>query len=207
MSVSPLVLAERPRRARVVRPPSQRAAARRLRRTAPHTTAATWTRAGLPGRARASAGVPLGEALVSLLVVALLWVPAYVASGRAAWSLLGAGASLLVAAYLLRARRVLIGDGWVAVRQVGRFHVATVDHVKHLELRPSQKGGVLCVHTDDGRCMRLRRAEVARPEVNEALRAMAGSGTGTRDPRVEELLSLTHDESRTRHRYLADAVA
>lgn len=199
-------LATRPRRTRSVRVPTQRAAARSLRRTATRTTGASWTRAGLPGRPRATAGVPLSESLVSLFVVALLCVPVAVYSGFATWSLLVAGAAILLASGLLWARRVVVGDRFVAVRQLGRYHVANVDNVRHLELRPSQHGGVLCVHTDDGRVMRLRRAEVARPQVNEALRAMAGLGAQTRDPRVEDLLDLTHDDSRIRHRYLADAV-
>lgn len=129
-----------------------------------------------------------------------------VVSGWAPWAWITGGISLVVGAALLRVRRVLLGEDWVAVRQIGRFHIATVDHVKHLELRPSEHGGVLCLHTDDGRCMRLRRVEVIKPEVNAALRELAGRGNGTHDSRVEELLMLTHDDSRIRHRYLADAV-
>ena len=199
-------LATRPRRAKVQRPPSARAAARAVRRTAPPTTGHTWTRSGLPGYPRASAGVPWSESLGSLIALALLVVPVWVWTQGAAWVLLAGGLALAVASYLLWARRVVVGDRFVAVRQLGRYHVATVDHVRHLELRPSQRGGVLCLHTDDGRCMRLRRTEVAVPEVNAALRDLAGCAGGTRDALCEHLLSLPHEETRVRHRYLADAV-
>ena len=57
------VLPERPRRAVVKREPTQRSAARALRRTAAPTTGRTWSRAGLPGYPKASAGVPLPESL------------------------------------------------------------------------------------------------------------------------------------------------
>ncbi len=208
MTVAPLQppLASRPRRPRRAPEPTQREAARALRRTVPPTTGRSWTRGGMPGPVRASARVPLSEALASLFVVALLFVPVAVWTQGAAWVPVTAAAALLVAGYLLWARRVLVGDGYVAVRQVGRFHIATADHVRHLELRPSPHGGVLCLHTDDGRCMRLRRCEVSQPDINAALRLLAGTVDGTRDPRVEHLLGLEHAASRIRHRYLADAV-
>ncbi|HWG94278.1 MAG TPA: hypothetical protein VNU66_08655, partial [Mycobacteriales bacterium] len=59
---------------------------------------------------------------------------------------------------------------------------------------------------DDGRCMRLRRVEVADPQVGAALRALWTRAGGTHDPLVEDLLQLPHDGGRLRHRYLADAV-
>ncbi|MCW2776780.1 MAG: hypothetical protein JWN17_505, partial [Frankiales bacterium] len=187
-------------------PPTQRAAARQLRRTATPTTGRTWLRSRLPGRSVARAGVPLSEALTSLLVVALAFVPVVVWTQGAAGAFVALAASLVVLGHVLWARRVVVGTSWVAVRQLGRYHVATVDHVQHLELRPSQHGGVLCLHTDDGRCMRLRRVEVARPDVNAALRELAARHGGTRDSRAQELLGLPHDASRLRHRYLADAL-
>lgn len=204
MTAAPLPA--RPRRARVPRVPTQREAARALRRTAAPTTGRTWTRTGLPGYPVARAGVPWSESLTSLGIVALLFVPLFVWTEGSAWVLVTGGIAVLAASYLLWARRVLVGRRYVAVRQLGRYHVATVDHLRHLELRPSQHGGVLCLHTDDGRCMRLRRSEVARPEVNAALQQLAALHEGTRDPRVEHLLELPHEETRIRHRYLADAL-
>lgn len=200
------VLPQRPRRAVVRREPTQRAAARALRRTATPTTGRTWLRSGLPGYPRASAGVPLGESLSSLLIVGLAFVPVFVWTQGSPGAFVALGVALAVMSYVLWARRVVVGDDFVAVRQLGRYHVATVDHVKHLELRPSQHGGVLCLHTDDGRCMRLRRVEVADPAVNAALRNLAARHSGTFDSRCEALLGLPHEESRLRHRYLADAV-
>ena len=200
------VLPQRPRRAVVPRAPTQRTAARALRRTATPTTGRTWLRSGLPGRPRAVMGVPVSESLSSLLIVALGLVPVFGWTQASASAFLTLAVALAVMTYVLWARRVVVGEDFIAVRQAGRYHVATVDHVRHLELRPSQHGGVLCLHTDDGRCMRLRRVEVADPTVNAALRELAARHVGTFDSRSEALLGLPHEEARLRHRYLADAV-
>ncbi len=189
-------LPTRPRRAKVRREPTRAQAARALRRSAPRTTGATWTRGGLPGYPRASAGVPWSESLTSLFIVALLFVPLAVGHAARPWVPVAAGRALVVASYLLWARRVLVGEHYVAVRQVGRYHVATVDHVRHLELRPSQHGGVLCLHTDDGRCMRLRRAEVARPEIDAALRRCWPRGTRGPATRASSTCSTCRTRSR-----------
>ena len=205
-STTSTVLPTRPRRAVVRRAPTQRAAARALRRTATPTTGRTWLRSSLPGYPVARTGVPASEALSSLLIVALAFVPVFVWTQASPGAFVTRGVALVVMAYVLWARRVVVGDSWVAVRQLGRYHVATVDHVQHLELKPSQHGGVLCLHTDDGRCMRLRRVEVADPRVNAALRALAAKHGGTRDARAQELLGLPEDAARLRHRFLADAL-
>jgi hypothetical protein len=200
-----LPLERRPRRAKVTRPPSQRAASRALRRTATPTTGRTWLQSRLPEPVRAKAGVPVSESVSSCTAAALLFVPLglFVGAGPA----LVAGAVVVgLLAYVLWARRVVVGDTYVAVRQLGRYHVASVDHVKHLQLKPTQRGGVLCVHTDDGRCMRLRRVELTDPQVNAALRALWTRAGGTHDEQVAALLGLPHEERRIRHRYLADAV-
>ena len=200
------VLAQRPRRTVVKREPTQRAAARAVRRTADPTTGRTWVRSGLPGYPKASTGVPLAESLSSLAIVGVGFVPVFVWTQASPGAFVTLGVALVVMTYVLWARRVVVGEHYVAVRQLGRYHVATVDHVKHLEIKPSQHGGVLCLHTDDGRCMRLRRVEVADPAVDAALRELAARHEGTFDSRAKALLGLPHEESRLRHRYLADAV-
>lgn len=195
-------LAARPHRPRVHREPTQRAAARVVRRTAAVTTGRTWRRAEL-GDARASAGVPVSEAVASCTALALVFVPLALWVGLLPAVVAGAVA-VGALAYVLWARRVVVGDRWVAVRQLGRYHVATFDHLRHLELKPSQRGGVLCLHTDDGRCMRLRRVELTDPDIGAALREMWSGGAGTHDDRVAALLELPHEDGRIRHRYLAD---
>ena len=106
-------------------------------------------------------------------------------------------------AYVLWARRVVVGESYVAVRRLGRYHVATVDHVRHLELKPTQRGGVLCLHTDDGRCMRVRRTELRRPDVVRALTELCERQDGcTHDPLVAQLLGLPQEGDRVRHDYL-----
>lgn len=171
------------------------------------TTPVTWSRSRLPGPAVAQAGVPVSEAVVSLGVVVLVFgALAVVTRAWVVAAVLGA-VVLAAVAYVLWARRVVVGESYVAVRQLGRYHVASADRLRHLELKPSQHGGVLVLHTDDGRSMRLRQVEVARPEVNAALRAMADtSSDSTHDRRVEELLDLPYEEHRLRHRYAADLI-
>ena len=204
--LAPATLPTRPRRPKVDRPPSQRAAARALRRSAPPTTGRTWRRSRLPQPELAAAGVPFAEGAVSCALVGLLFVPVLLFAGFAPAAWVAAAVAVLAAGYVVSIRRVVVGPSYVAVRQLGRFHVATVTHVRHLELKPSSRGGVLCVHTDDGRCMRLRQAETRDPRLAAALRALSLRSDGTRDAQVERLLHLPRDERRLRHRYLADAV-
>lgn len=199
-----LPLARRPRRAVVRREPTPRAAARELRRTAAPTTARTWTRRGLPGAATATATATWPEVVLLVVAVGLLFVPVVLWTQAAAGTFVTLGVSLLVVAYLAWARRVVVGDGFMAVRQLGRYHVATADHVRHLELRAMQ-GGALCLHTDDGRRMVLRRVELEQDGVAAAMGALAGCGSSTRDRRVCAALGLEDDEERVLDRYLPRA--
>ena len=200
-----LPLSRRPRRERVLREPSPRTAARRLRRAAPRTTARTWTRRGLPGAATATARATTAEVLLALVVVALLSVPVLVWTQAAPGAFVALGVAASAVAYLAWARRVVVGADFVAVRQLGRYHVATADHVRHLELRAMQRGA-LCLHTDDGRRMVLRRIELEQDGVSEAMRALAGCGSSTRDRRVCAALGLEEDGDRLLDRYLPGAV-
>ena len=199
-----LPLARRPRRQVVRREPSPRAAARRLRRTAPRTTARTWTRGGLPGPAVGTAYATWAEVLMAAVIVGLLFVPVVVWTQAATGAFVALGVALAVVAYLAWARRVVVGEDFVAVRQLGRYHVATADHVRHLELRAMQ-GGALCLHTDDGRRMVLRRVELEQDGVAAAMRTLADCGSSTRDRRVCAALGLEDDEQRVLDRYLPTA--
>ena len=199
-----LPLPSRPRRPRVQREPTPRAAARSLRRTAPRTTTRTWRRAGLPGPALASAGARPAEVAFALLVVALLAVPVVVWTQAAPGAFVALALAVLAVAYLAWARRVVVGADFVAVRRFGAYHVASADHLRHLELRAMQ-GGTLCLHTDDGRCMRLRRSELEVDGVAAGLRELAGCGSSTRDRRVCALLGLAEQEDRLVDRYVPAA--
>jgi hypothetical protein len=198
-----LPLARRPRREVVRREPTPRAAARRLRRTAPRTTTRTWTRRALPGPATATAYATAAEVVFGLLVVGLLFVPVLVWTQAAPGAFVGLGVAVAAVAYLAWARRVVVGEDFVAVRQLGRYHVASADHVRHLELRAMQRGA-LCLHTDDGRRMLLRRVELEQDGVAEAMRVLAGCGSSTRDRRVCAALGIDEDE-RILDRYLPSA--
>jgi len=174
-----------------------------VRRSTTPTTSRAWRRRSLP-EVLASAGTPPAEAVLNCTMVALLFVPVLLFTGFSPVTFAVAGLAVAATAYILWARRVVVGESYVAVRQLGRYHVATVDHVRHLELKPSQRGGVLCLHTDDGRCMRVRRVELSRPEVSRALTELCDRHDGcTHDPLVAQLLGLPRDGDRIRHRYLA----
>src|SRR5687767_4564460 len=70
-----LPLPRRPRREKLDRGPSPRAAERALRRTATPTTGRTWLRSRLPEPVRAHAGVPVSESVSSCTAAALVFVP------------------------------------------------------------------------------------------------------------------------------------
>jgi hypothetical protein len=199
-----LPLPRRPRREVVRRQPTPRAAARQLRRTAQRTTTRTWTRRALPGPATATAYATVGEAVFGLVVVGLLFVPVLLWTQAATGAYVGLGLAVAAIAYLAWARRVVVGEDFVAVRQLGRYHVASADHVKHLELRAMQ-GGALCLHTDDGRRMVIRRVELEQDGVAEAMRSLADCGSSTRDSRVCAALGLEDGGERLLDRYLPSA--
>lgn len=199
-----LPLASRPRRTRVRREPTARAASRAVRRSTPRTTARTWRRSGLPGPVVATAGTRPVELALSVVVVLLLAVPLVVWTQGAPAASLTIAAALVVVGHLAWARRVVVGADYVAVRSVGRYHVAHTDHVRHLELR-AMHGGALCLHTDDGRSMRLRRPEVERPQVTAALRDLVDCSSSSVDPRVCAQLGVEVGEHRLLDRYVPAA--
>ncbi|HEU0103183.1 MAG TPA: PH domain-containing protein [Mycobacteriales bacterium] len=201
MTAQPLPLAKRPRRSTVQRPPSLADAERALRRTAAPTTTTRLRLGALGEGAVARAGVPVAEAVTSLLLVTVCFVPALVWSRAAPGMLIALAISLLATGYAIWARRLVVGEEFVAVRSVLRYRVAYVDHVRHLRLRPTQRGGQLCLHTDDGHCLRLRRVELDVPAVRDALRRLAGCGSSTRDPYTCDLLALEPDPARTLAQY------
>jgi hypothetical protein len=106
-------------------------------------------------------------------------------------------------AYLVWARRVVVGDDYLAMRQLGRYHVATIGHVTHWRVRPSQRGGVVVVLTDDEREMRVRHAEVTNPDVNAALHALLARSDSPPMAAIQHLLNV-EDSLHTRHRFIAD---
>ena len=67
------------------------------------------------------------------------------------------------------------------------------------------QGGALCLHTDDGRCMVLRRVELEQDGVAEAVRALADCGSSTRDRRVCAALGLEDGGERVLDRYVPSA--
>ena len=61
--------------------------------------------------------------------------------------------------------------------------------------------GALWLHTDDGRCMLLRRVELEQDGVAEAMGVLADCGSSTRDRRVCAALGLDDDGERVLDRY------
>lgn len=191
MTQRSLPLTTRPRRPVVRRPPTLAQESYALRRSAAQTTRSCRSRSCLPGPVVAQAGIPAVEAVAYLLLVVVALLPVVVISQADPRALLTSVFALTAAGAILWARRVVVGDDYVAVRSLLRYHVASTSHVRHLELRPTQRGGALCLHTDDGHCVRLRRAEIDGPAVLGALRALAGCSDSTRDRLTRCLLDLS----------------
>lgn len=165
-----------------------------------------WRQSRLPAPPSAEAGVPLSEGVASVLIGAFAYVPVALATDYAPWNYLVAAALVLALSYALWSRRVVVGPGYVAVRKLGPYRVASAEAVTSGSLRGSQHGGVLLLRTSDGRTMRMRRVEYSQPEVNAALRDLVLQ-TGRRyDEGVMRLLELPFREDFGHHRYLLDAV-
>jgi hypothetical protein len=169
----------------------------------PRTWAPVWRRAKLPSPPCAATGLTRSEIVVFVLLVPLIFAPVFLATRTnpipiAICAVLTAGMT-----YLVWARRVLVGEDYLAIRQLGRYHVATIGHVTHWRVRPSQRGGVVVVLTDDGRQMRVRHAEVTNPDVNSALHALLARSGAPPMAAIQHLLNL-EDSLSTRSRFIAD---
>jgi hypothetical protein len=169
----------------------------------PHTWAPVWRRSKLPSAPRAVTGLTRSEIVVFILLVPLVFAPVFLWTRTnpipiALCAVLTAGM-----AYLVWARRVVVGDDYLAMRQLGRYHVATIGHVTHWRVRPSQRGGVVVVLTDDEREMRVRHAEVTNPDVNAALHALLARSDSPPMAAIQHLLNV-EDSLHTRHRFIAD---
>ena len=165
-----------------------------------------WRTAQLPTPRTASAGVPLSEGVTSVFLGAIAYVPVALFTDYAAWNFVVAAVLTFALSYALFSRRVVVGPGFVAVRKLGPYRIASAESVTAGALTHSQRGGVLKLRTGDGHTMRLRRVEYSKPAVNAALRAFI-LGTGRKyDEGVMQLLSLPWREEFGHHRYLLDAV-
>jgi hypothetical protein len=170
------------------------------------TSLTVWRRKDLPEVQTGSVGVPFSEGMTSVVVGAILYIPIALVTGYAAWNYAVAAALVAALSYALCARRVVVGPEFVAVRKFGPYRLATVDSITNGALTDSQRGGVLKLHTGDGRTMRLRRVEFTSPEINAALRSFLLK-TGRRyDEGVMQRLDLPWREDFGHHRYLLDAV-
>ena len=169
----------------------------------PRTWAPVWRRSKLPSPPRAITGLTRAEIVVFILLVPLVFAPVFLWTRTnpipiALCAVLTAGM-----AYLVWARRVVVGDDYLAMRQLGRYHVATIGHVTHWRVRPSQRGGVVVVLTDDEREMRVRHAEVTNPDVNAALHALLARSDSPQTAAIQHLLNV-EDSLHARHRFIAD---
>jgi hypothetical protein len=169
----------------------------------PRTWAPVWRRSKLPSPPLAATGLTRSEIVVFVLLVPLIFAPVFLATGTnpipiAICAVLTAGMI-----YLVWARRVLVGEDYLAIRQLGRYHVASIGHVRSWRVRPSQRGGVVVVLTDDERHMRVRHAEVTNPDVNAALMALAMRSDTPPTAAIQSLLNVD-DTLRSRNRFIAD---
>lgn len=162
-----------------------------------------WHHEQLPHPHLASAGMPRSEGLLSLLVVAVALVPLLVLTRWSWGAFVAAGIVLAALGFVLWSRRVIVGGSYIAVRQLGRYHVATLEPGSAPRLHPSRRGGVLVVDTDDGHHLRMRAAEAAEPEMNQVLHHIVEQRRGVASEKIEGLLDVAPD-ARPQHRLLAD---
>ena len=103
------------------------------------------------------------------------------------------------------------GGSWSArssspCAKFGPYRLALAESITSGALTQSQRGGILKLHTGDGRTMRLRRVEFSNPEVNAALRAFILRTGRKYNEAVMLRLDLPWREDFGHHRYLLDAV-
>jgi hypothetical protein len=127
-------------------------------------------------------------------------------SGFSLWNYPVAAVLVLVLSYALWSRRVVTGPGFVAVRKFGPYRLALRESIVEGAMKQSQHGGVLTLHTGDGRTMRLRRIEFTHPDVNAELRRILLSSGKPYDSGVMQLLGLPWRADFGHQRYLLDAV-
>ncbi len=165
-----------------------------------------WRVGDLPPVRCGSVGVPLSEGITSVFLGAVAYIPVALFTGYARWNYAVAVALVLALSYVLVSRRVVVGRDFVAVRKFGPYRLALVESITSGALTQSGRGGLLKLHTGDGRTMRLRRGEFSHPEINSGLRAFVLK-TGRRyDANVMLLLELPWREDFGHHRYLLDAI-
>lgn len=169
----------------------------------PHTWAPVWRRADLPSPPCAVTGLTRSEIVVFVLLVPLIFAPVFLATRANPIPIAICVALTLVMSYLVWARRVVVGEDYLAIRQLGRYHVASIGHVRGWRVRPSQRGGVVVVQTDDERQMRIRHAEVTNPVVNAALHALLARSDTSPTAAIRGLLNVD-DTLRSRNRFIAD---
>lgn len=140
-------------------------------------TSTVLTRRALPGPVQASVGMPLAEVAAFVVVVPLLSIPVLLATMGAAWA---AGTALVLTAavgWLCAARRVVVGDGWVADRRLWRYRITHGAELRAVELRDTAHGGVLRLSPHAGRAHRVRLSEVSLPAARTALATVLDGGS------------------------------
>ncbi len=145
----------------------------------------------LPGAVLASARLPKAEFAVFLVVVPLLSIPLLLATMTAAWAVTIAIALTTIVGWLCAARRVVIGNGWVADRRLWHYRVTRGGQLRGVELLENAHGGVLRLSPHTGRAHRLRRNEFERPEARAALRTVLAAGSPTTNASARTALATT----------------
>ncbi|CAA9337930.1 MAG: hypothetical protein AVDCRST_MAG07-2197 [uncultured Frankineae bacterium] len=148
------------------------------------------TRAALPGPVRASVGMPRAEAAVFLVLAPLLSVPVLLATMGAAWAVGGTLVVTTLVAWLCGARRVTVGNDWVADRRLVTYRITHGAQLRAVELLDTAHGGVLRLSPHTGRAHRLRRTEFDRPDARAALATVLSSGTADIGPGVRQALGM-----------------
>lgn len=165
-----------------------------------------WRTRSLPAPITGRQGVPFIEGVTSVFAGSLLYIPVALVTKYSAWNYLVATVLVLLLSYALCSRQVVIGTEFLAVRKLGPYRLASAASIVQGALLPSQRGGVLKIHTGDGRTMRLRRIEFTQPEMNAQLRKLLLGIDKPYDAGVMQLLDLPWRAEFGHQRYLLDAI-
>jgi hypothetical protein len=123
-----------------------------------------------------SSGRPAAETAAFTGVVPLLSIPLLIATMGSPWVLLAAAVSTALVAWVCLARRVVIGQGWIADRRLWRYRVTDGADVRSTDFVQNGHGGVLRLHPARGRAHRLREAELGSVRARTALVGVVTGG-------------------------------
>lgn len=144
----------------------------------------------LPGPALAVGRPPRAETVVFMTVAPLLALPILLATMVALWAVTVTVVLTGTFTWVLLARRVVIGRGWIAERRLLRNRITFATQLRVAELVHTEHGGILRLHRHVGRPHRLRLVEIDAPSIRRALTELLAASPAV-DHRVALALAIS----------------